>query len=114
MSTCDRLDLQTLGSQLIMPKKIPDHWLRSDRRESLAKANDATLWARSLVNKSILLGLVHIRSQIPSPTHVNKSLHEGKILTFEPRETIKVCFIFTKDMTLLLYAKKNPKSCVQT
>jgi hypothetical protein len=25
MSTCNRLDLQTLGSQPIMPKNIPDH-----------------------------------------------------------------------------------------
>ena len=26
MSTCNRSDLQTLGSQLIMPKNNPDHW----------------------------------------------------------------------------------------
>jgi hypothetical protein len=26
MSTCNRLDLQTLGSQPIMPKILPDHW----------------------------------------------------------------------------------------
>ena len=26
MSTCNRLDLQTLGSQLVMPKNLPDHW----------------------------------------------------------------------------------------
>ena len=25
MSTCNRLDLQTLGSQLIMPKNLTDH-----------------------------------------------------------------------------------------
>ena len=25
MSTCDRLDLQTQGSQPIMPKNLPDH-----------------------------------------------------------------------------------------
>ena len=28
MSTCNRLDLQTLGSQPIMPKNLPDHWSR--------------------------------------------------------------------------------------
>jgi hypothetical protein len=28
MSTCSRLDLQTLGSQPIMPKNLPDHWTR--------------------------------------------------------------------------------------
>ena len=27
MSTCDRLDLQTLGSQPVMPKNLTDHWL---------------------------------------------------------------------------------------
>ena len=28
MSTCNRLDLQTLGSQpVIMPKRLPDHWV---------------------------------------------------------------------------------------
>jgi hypothetical protein len=26
MSTCNRLDLQTLGSQPIKPKNLPDHW----------------------------------------------------------------------------------------
>jgi hypothetical protein len=26
MSTYNRLDLQTLGSQPIMPKYLPDHW----------------------------------------------------------------------------------------
>ena len=28
MSTCSWLDLQTLGSQLIMPKNLLDHWKR--------------------------------------------------------------------------------------
>ena len=26
MSTCNRLDFQTLGSQPIVPKNLPDHW----------------------------------------------------------------------------------------
>jgi hypothetical protein len=26
MSTCNQLDLQTLGSRPIMPKHLPDHW----------------------------------------------------------------------------------------
>ena len=26
MSTCDRWDLQTLGSQLILPRNLPNHW----------------------------------------------------------------------------------------
>jgi hypothetical protein len=28
MSTCNRLDLQTLGSQPTMPKNLPEHWGR--------------------------------------------------------------------------------------
>ena len=27
MSTCNQLELQTLGSQPGMPKTLPDHWL---------------------------------------------------------------------------------------
>ena len=27
MSTCNRLDLESLGSQPIMPKNLPDHWM---------------------------------------------------------------------------------------
>ena len=26
MSTCNQLDLQTLRSQLVMPKNLPNHW----------------------------------------------------------------------------------------
>ena len=26
MWTCNRLDLQTLGSEPVMPKNLPDHW----------------------------------------------------------------------------------------
>ena len=33
MSTCDRSDLQTLGSQLVMYENLPDHW----SGENLAK-----------------------------------------------------------------------------
>ena len=29
MSTCNRLDLQTLGSQPLVPKNLPDHWSTS-------------------------------------------------------------------------------------
>ena len=30
---------------------------------------------------------------VPSPTHVNKFQHKGKVPTYEIQETIKVCFI---------------------
>ena len=29
MSTCYQLDLQTLGSQPVMPNNLPDHWFRA-------------------------------------------------------------------------------------
>jgi hypothetical protein len=32
MSTCKQLDLQTLGSQLIMPKNLPDHCMTIRKR----------------------------------------------------------------------------------
>ena len=34
MSTCNRLDLQTIGSQSIMPKNLPDQYLRRISRFS--------------------------------------------------------------------------------
>ena len=34
MSTCNRLDLQTIGSQPVMPKNLPDHWVRRISRFS--------------------------------------------------------------------------------
>ena len=30
MSTCNRLDLQTVGSQPVMPKNLPDHCVYDD------------------------------------------------------------------------------------
>ena len=30
MSACNRLDLQTLGSQQVMPKNLPDYWRAPD------------------------------------------------------------------------------------
>ena len=38
------------------------------------------------------LGLVHMGSQVPSPTHVSKSRHGDKVTTFEPQESIKIGF----------------------
>ena len=38
MSTCNRLDLETLGSQPVMPKNIPDH------RSTLAIIKLFTQW----------------------------------------------------------------------
>ena len=33
---------------------------------------------------------------VPSPTHVSKSQHGGKVPTFEPQETIKIWLIIFK------------------
>ena len=48
MSTCNRLDLQTLGSQPVMPKKIPQSLLWSLPRVSKGKpkgSQHVTSWA---------------------------------------------------------------------
>jgi hypothetical protein len=42
------------------------------------------------------LGLVHMGSQVPSPSHVSKSQHGGKVPTFEPQETIQIWLISIK------------------
>ena len=43
MSTCNLLDLQTLGSQpVIMPKNLPEHWLEYIVLEA-ARAGSSTL-----------------------------------------------------------------------
>ena len=39
ISTCNRLDLQTLGSQLIMLKNLPDHCIEREPNKLLAIAN---------------------------------------------------------------------------
>ena len=39
MSTCRRLDLQTLGSQLVMPKNLPDHWIDHSCRSLSVKSS---------------------------------------------------------------------------
>ena len=41
------------------------------------------------VKSPITLGLVHMGSQDPSPTHVTKSQHGGKVPTLESRELVK-------------------------
>ena len=53
MSTCDRLDLQTLGSQQVMQKNLPDHWSRGrtlgflqyDWWKSTASQSSAKVWS---------------------------------------------------------------------
>ena len=40
MSTCNRLDLQTLGSQPVMPKNLPDHWTKEESLPQFIKEWD--------------------------------------------------------------------------
>ena len=45
---------------------------------------------------SVFIYYVYLRAGshgVPSPTHVNKSQHGGKALTFEPKETTKVWLV---------------------
>ena len=51
MSTCNRLDLQTLGSQPIMPKNLPDHWI------DMPNLVTEILW--TLIYRSSLVNLCH-------------------------------------------------------
>jgi hypothetical protein len=40
MSTCKRLDLQTLGSQPVMPKNLPDHCTTVDVHDFIRRITD--------------------------------------------------------------------------
>ena len=46
MSTCNRLDLQTLGSRPLMLKNLPDHWLgvEGTKRQASGKMSPRLLW----------------------------------------------------------------------
>ena len=52
-----------------------------------------------------ILGLVHMRSQVPSPTHVGKSQHGGKVPAFEPQETIKIWLILIRSRISIILCK---------
>ena len=41
----------------------------------------------------------------PNPTHVSKSQHGGRVLAFEPQETIKIWLIIIKVGSRLFYAE---------
>jgi hypothetical protein len=60
MSTCNRLDLQTLGSQPVMPKNLPDHW--SSQRIS---------FFRSLFNQSARAHTHLLKTHTRARTHTH-------------------------------------------
>jgi hypothetical protein len=47
MSTCNRLELQTLRSQLIMPKNLPDHWSGGQRSTIPCKGGELEIEAKA-------------------------------------------------------------------
>ena len=57
MSACNRPDLQTLGSQPIMPKNLPDHWSRlTNNRLNLKTSGESPiLLEESIKHTSILI-----------------------------------------------------------
>jgi hypothetical protein len=46
------------------------------------------------------------KSQVSSPTYVNKSQHGGKVPTFEPQQTITVWFVSISFGPTLIYVSK--------
>ena len=62
-------------------------------------------WTRIRLHWMWNLGLVHMRSQVPSPTHASKSWHGCRVPTFEPQEIIKMCTIIIKVGSWLFYEK---------
>ena len=58
MSTCNMLHLQTLGSQLVMPKNLPDRWVRAQHFPS-----------------NLYPYLDHNHEQRPMPTHSMTCAH---------------------------------------
>ena len=89
MSTCNRLDLQTLGSQPIMPKNLPNHFKLSQE--------DYKLYLRieSLVGNKVLS---HTKKQyidtFQQPQHISEEkvwrrCHPGLVLLFSKRDECK-------------------------
>jgi hypothetical protein len=60
----------------------------------------------SNIGEKYFLGLVHMGSQVPSPTYDSKSQHGGKVPTFEAQETIK-CMVHGHQSWILIFLCKN-------
>ena len=73
MSTCNQLDLQTLGSQPVMSKNLPDHCLQVKQLEM----------CHPLVSGSICIEFVH-------PKNLNKeSLHILRLPAFRYSKSLR-------------------------
>ena len=58
MSTCNRLDLQTLESPPVMPKSLPDHWFRRLMTSSLSYSMH--IYVKCQVSCHTLTGWMHV------------------------------------------------------
>ena len=69
MSTCNQLDLQTLGSQLIMPKNLPDHCLCELQNKGMINIQRSVKDREEIVTRDttlVHLIVVGICKQLPS------------------------------------------------
>ena len=62
-------------------------------------------WSQLLACVYRRFGMVHMGSQVPSPTHVSKSQHGGKVPPFELQETIETWLIIIKIWSKLFWCK---------
>ena len=62
MSTCNRLDLQTLGSQPVMSKTIPDHWSGHSVIEVIEENKQTSIKIGLQLRYWYLLGVARLES----------------------------------------------------
>ena len=111
MWTCNRLDLQALGSQPIMPKNLPDHCsfpLESRAQLLIYFVLNLGIWITSMKVDRWVLAPVHMGFQVASPTHVSKSQHGGKVPTWELQViTARIWLLIIEIRSWLLYGRHS-------
>jgi hypothetical protein len=78
MSTCNRLDLQTLGSQPVMPKILPDHWTTLHHHFGMAFAwptQGRLVWRRSGAGGCEIAGAAASWEQAEPCTWMQLNIH---------------------------------------
>ena len=63
MSTCNRLDLETLGSQLVVPKNLPNHWVEAKFMEPINVTRCDETWA-IVVETALTNGLSNVIGRV--------------------------------------------------
>ena len=66
MWTCNRLDLQTLGSQPVMLKNLPDHWARPGRGLAASKQGREVIRAQAGEGKKIPCNSIQFKAGRPA------------------------------------------------